>query len=83
MALAASIAEPPPIAIIHSGSNSVIFAPPARQVLTDGSGSTPSIIKTSMPAFSSWSFASSRKPNLFIEEPPVTRTAFLPLRVAK
>ena len=50
IAFAASIGEPPPIAIIQSGWNSSIFCAPAITVSTDGSGSIPSIIDTSIPA---------------------------------
>ena len=42
IAFAASIGDPPPIAIIQSGSNSCIAAAPFITVSTDGSGSIPS-----------------------------------------
>ena len=42
MAFAASIGEPPPIAIIQSGWNLAIAAAPFITVSTDGSGSMPS-----------------------------------------
>ena len=50
MALAASIGEPPPMATIQSGWNSCMSAAPFMTVVTDGSGSIPSISLTSMPA---------------------------------
>ena len=42
MAFAASIGEPPPMAIIQSGWNLAIAAAPFITVSTDGSGSMPS-----------------------------------------
>ena len=50
MALAASMGDPPPMATIQSGSNSAMAAAPRMTVSTEGSGSMPSKIFTSMPA---------------------------------
>ena len=66
---AASNAEPPPTATIQSGPKAFIFLPPSRTVLTDGFGSTPSIMIDSIPAFLSSFTALSRKPNFFMELP--------------
>ena len=44
IAFAASIGEPPPIAIIQSGSNLSIASAPLITVSTEGSGSIPSKI---------------------------------------
>ena len=52
MAFAASIGEPPPIAIIQSGSNLSIASAPFITVSTDGSGSIPSNSSTFIPASS-------------------------------
>ena len=52
IAFAASIGEPPPMAMIQSGSNSSIFFAPFMTVVTDGSGSMPSMSATSIPASS-------------------------------
>ena len=50
IAFAASIGEPPPIAIIQSGWNFSIASAPFITVSTEGSGSTFSKSSTSMPA---------------------------------
>ena len=52
MAFAASIGEPPPMAMIQSGPNSCMKAAPFMTVSTDGSDSTPSNSFTSKPASS-------------------------------
>ena len=50
MAFAASIGEPPPMAMIQSGWNLSMASAPFMTVSTDGSGSMPSNSSTSMPA---------------------------------
>ena len=50
MALAASMGEPPPMEMIQSGWNSRMTAAPLSTVSTEGSGSTFSMRRVSMPA---------------------------------
>ena len=50
MAFAASMGEPPPMAMIQSGSNFSMASAPRMTVSTEGSGSMPSNSSTSMPA---------------------------------
>ena len=52
MAFAASIGEPPPRAMIQSGSNSRMASAPFITVVMEGSDSTPSKSLTSKPASS-------------------------------
>ena len=80
MALAASMGEPPPMEMIQSGSNSRMTAAPLITVSTEGSGSTFSIRRVSMPASFRYPRALSTKPNFFMEPPPSTSTAREPFR---
>ena len=83
IALAASIGEPPPIATIQSGPNSIISLAPRITVSTEGSDSIPSKSFTSMPASLRYSTTLSKKPNLFIEPPPTQTKAFFPVKFFK
>ncbi len=80
MALAASMGEPPPMAIIQSGSNSRMASAPFMTVSMDGSDSTPSNSLTSKPPSLRSASTSCRNPPRRIELPPETMMAFLPLR---
>ena len=81
MAFAASIGEPPPMAMIQSGWNFSIAAAPFITVSTDGSGSMPSYSATSMPASFRYASTRSRKPNFFMLPPPTQIIARLPWNV--
>ena len=81
MAFAASIGEPPPMAIIQSGLNLSMASAPLITVSTDGSGSMPSKSSTFIPASVRYRTALSKKPNFFMEPPPTQIIAFLPLKV--
>ena len=81
IAFAASIGEPPPIATIQSGWNFIMASAPFITVSTEGSGSIPSNILTSIPASFRYDCALSRNPKRFIDPPPTQIIAFFPLNV--